>query len=402
MAFDKIEPRKKFKRGQDRYIPTRTTYEVELELQKAKLHGLFDADETAYTDSLCRAIWGTSYKALQNAPILNFSMPKPTPIVKKVNRFYSLENSRILNAPNMCTDFYYNPLCWGQVIYIGIGNVLYSYDPASSTNQKILEHTVTTASSYNQETIAQADETQTLRLIDARTHQIQQSIVRGLFTAIVPDEANHGFYMIDRVNDSFAHYDMRSQNHTSYYFAGAKPVGLAFNNRYTVVISEKSSITTWDIRKLETLPVLKFNGHITTSKTISFSPYEDKIVASGGGTADKTVKIWDTTTGKIRAEENAQAQICSIHWINKHGFFATEGFSSNRVSCWPLKEHSVELEVASPAHQDRVLFSAQNPVDPTQIVTASPDETIRFWSVKTSSPKENTQSHHEQSTFTIR
>jgi len=40
------------------------------------------------------------------------------------------------------------------------------------------------------------------------------------------------------------------------------------------------------------------------------------------------------------------------------------------------------------AHKARVLFSAQNPENKEEIITGSPDETLRFWSVEnTKNPK---------------
>ena len=45
-------------------------------------------------------------------------------------------------------------------------------------------------------------------------------------------------------------------------------------------------------------PVYKFADHMAAVKALSWSPQCNNLLASGGGTADKTIRFWNTTTGQ--------------------------------------------------------------------------------------------------------
>ena len=43
-------------------------------------------------------------------------------------------------------------------------------------------------------------------------------------------------------------------------------------------------------------PVLKFSDHTAAVKAIAWSPHQHGLLASGGGTADRCIRFWNTTT----------------------------------------------------------------------------------------------------------
>lgn len=45
-----------------------------------------------------------------------------------------------------------------------------------------------------------------------------------------------------------------------------------------------------------TQPVLKYCEHTAAVKAISWSPHMQGLLASGGGTADRCIRFWNTTT----------------------------------------------------------------------------------------------------------
>lgn len=45
-----------------------------------------------------------------------------------------------------------------------------------------------------------------------------------------------------------------------------------------------------------TQPVLKYAEHTAAVKAISWSPHLHGLLASGGGTADRCIRFWNTTT----------------------------------------------------------------------------------------------------------
>ena len=45
-------------------------------------------------------------------------------------------------------------------------------------------------------------------------------------------------------------------------------------------------------------PVHKFSDHVAAVKALAWSPQYHNLLVSGGGTADKTIRFWNTTTGQ--------------------------------------------------------------------------------------------------------
>jgi len=45
-----------------------------------------------------------------------------------------------------------------------------------------------------------------------------------------------------------------------------------------------------------TQPILKFCGHTAAVKAIAWSPHASGLLASGGGTADRSIRFWSTAT----------------------------------------------------------------------------------------------------------
>ena len=152
-------------------------------------------------------------------------------------------------------------------------------------------------------------------------------------------------------------------------FPNAMLIGLTFNN-HTLAISTDSCVQLYDSRHLKK-PQLIFEGDNPPSKALAFSPNAPKKIVTGGGAKDQTLKVWNTTTGEIIAQRKIGNQICGVHWLDQHGFFVTEGYDANRVSCWSIKGTKLSMDASSTLHTDKVLFSAQNPVKKEQLITAA-------------------------------
>ena len=44
-------------------------------------------------------------------------------------------------------------------------------------------------------------------------------------------------------------------------------------------------------------PIMRFNEHSAAVKAIAWSPHQHGLLASGGGTADRCIRFWNTLTG---------------------------------------------------------------------------------------------------------
>lgn len=51
----------------------------------------------------------------------------------------------------------------------------------------------------------------------------------------------------------------------------------------------------WNIKNCSSTPEAIFNDHTAAVKAIAWSPHKSGLLATGGGTQDRTIKFWNTT-----------------------------------------------------------------------------------------------------------
>ena len=56
-------------------------------------------------------------------------------------------------------------------------------------------------------------------------------------------------------------------------------------------------------------PVQRHNEHKAAIKAIAWSPHQHGILASGGGTADRTIRFWNTLTGQALQSIDTESQV---------------------------------------------------------------------------------------------
>ncbi|KPP68775.1 fizzy-related protein-like [Scleropages formosus] len=150
------------------------------------------------------------------------------------------------------------------------------------------------------------------------------------------------------------------------------------------------------------LPVQQYTEHLAAVKAIAWSPHQHGLLASGGGTADRCIRFWNTLTGQPLQCTDTGSQVCNLAW-SKHTneLVSTHGYSQNQILVW--KYPSLTQVAKLTGHSYRVLYlpcshallpypalQAMSP-DGEAIVTGAGDETLRFWNVfsKTRSTKES-------------
>ena len=138
-----------------------------------------------------------------------------------------------------------------------------------------------------------------------------------------------------------------------------------------------NKLMVWD--KLASTPLYRFSDHCAAVKAIAWSPHQHTLLASGGGTADRTIKFWNTGTGALVKEVDTGSQVCNLSWSkNSDEIISTHGYSQNQIVIW--KYPRMEQVVSLTGHTYRVLYLAMSP-DGQTVVTGAGDETLRFWKI---------------------
>jgi cell division cycle 20-like protein 1 (cofactor of APC complex) len=135
----------------------------------------------------------------------------------------------------------------------------------------------------------------------------------------------------------------------------------------------------WNMHSLH--PCQAYHEHGAAVKAIAWSPHHHGLLASGGGTADRKIRFWNTLTGQPMQMVDTGSQVCNLAW-SKHAseLVSTHGYSQNQILVW--KYPSLMQVAKLIGHNQRVLYLATSP-DGDSIVTGAGDETLRFWNVFT-------------------
>ncbi|GMR35943.1 hypothetical protein PMAYCL1PPCAC_06138 [Pristionchus mayeri] len=149
------------------------------------------------------------------------------------------------------------------------------------------------------------------------------------------------------------------------------------DKQYLASGGNDNQLLVWSLRRPE--PCQTYTEHNAAVKALAWSPHHHGLLVSGGGTADRCLRFWNTLTGQPMQCIDTGSQVCNVAW-SKHSpeLVSTHGYSYNQVVIW--KYPSLQPVTKLAGHQTRVLYLAMSP-DGESIVTGAGDETLRFWHV---------------------
>ena len=131
----------------------------------------------------------------------------------------------------------------------------------------------------------------------------------------------------------------------------------------------------WDLKMtssniMQQQPVHKFTDHTAAVKAIAWSPHQHGLVCSGGGTADRCIRFWNTlnnTTSCCDRVIDTGSQVCNLAWSkNCNEIVSTHGYSLNQIVVWSYP--TMNKVTTLTGHTYRVLYLAVSP-DGSTIVT---------------------------------
>jgi len=135
-----------------------------------------------------------------------------------------------------------------------------------------------------------------------------------------------------------------------------------------------SSSSTGDIA-----PRLTLTDHKAAVKALAWAPFQRSLLASGGGTADRTIKFWNLNSGQLVNSIDTGSQVCALLWSPRHReLLSSHGFSQNQLILWKYPTMAKVKEFNG--HTARVLHLDSSP-DGSSVVSAAADETLRFWNI---------------------
>ncbi|KAF2141940.1 uncharacterized protein K452DRAFT_308360 [Aplosporella prunicola CBS 121167] len=313
---------------------------------------------------------------------------------------------KVLDAPELADDFYLNLVDWGSqnILGVGLGQCVYMWNSTSGRVTKLCELPDDTVTSVNWiqrgSHVAIGTNKGFVQIWDAQTQRRLRTMTGH--TARVGALAWNEHILTSGSRDRLIyHRDVRQPDQWLRKLVGHKQevCGLKWNSDDGQLASggNDNKLMVWE--KLNAEPTFKWAEHSAAVKAIAWSPHQRGLLASGGGTADRTIKFWNTlisphgpssaaaaaayaessssTPANLLSSLDTGSQVCNLAWSrNSNELVSTHGYSQNQIIVW--KYPSMQQVVSLTGHTYRVLYLAMSP-DGQVIVTGAGDETLRFW-----------------------
>jgi len=303
---------------------------------------------------------------------------------------------RVLDAPGMLDDFYLNIVAWSAQNTLAValaentyfwradsGDVVHVGEMPEGTYASALDF------SMDGQFLGVGNGTGAVELWDVET-QTKLRTMTGHSTQVGCLSWNQHILTSGCGDGSIWHHDVRVARHKVGELIGhlGEVCGLKWRSDGGLLASggNDNVVNVWDGRIGDVAPGTRGSArwtkrnHTAAVKAVAWCPWQPSLLASGGGTSDATIHIWNTTTGARLHSVVTPSQVTSIQWSpHKKEFLSTHGYPTNAVMvhAYPSMEKVIEIR---DAHDSRVLYSAISP-NGDVVCTGAGDENLKFWRV---------------------
>eukprot|EP00879_Flechtneria_rotunda_P001082 GHRR01001223.1.p1 GENE.GHRR01001223.1~~GHRR01001223.1.p1 ORF type:complete len:463 (+),score=96.76 GHRR01001223.1:135-1523(+) len=393
----------------DRFIPNRSGLEGDLPRFDLSKENLAEATrESTPNKEEYRQLLAASLNVSDQARILSFKHKAPAPPEHHQNQLASLYTNnlgpgptrkqyrhipqtqeRILDAPDLVDDYYLNLLDWsaGNQVAVALGPTVYLWNASTGSIGELC--TCKNEGDYITSVQWAADSTHLavgtsdakVQVWDAnRCKQVKE--LNGHTNRVSTLAWNNAILSSGGRDSVICNWDVRLRKHEACVATlrthEQEVCGLKWSPSGMQLASggNDNMLCIWNANfELQH----RINAHQAAVKALAWCPFQSNLLASGGGTADRCIKFWNTTTGAMLNSIDTGSQVCSLQWSrHEREILSSHGYSKNQLCLWryPTLVKAAELT----GHTARVLHMAQSP-DGSSVVTAGADETLRFWRV---------------------
>lgn len=337
----------------------------------------------AYESSLASAC-GVS----TNTRILSFMPPppesaKPIDLRSQYNRPLKQANAssaqfkrriltapeRVLDAPGLVDDYYLNLLDWssGNQVAIGLERNVYVWSADSGSVNSLLECSADTYISSVKWSGDGAYVGVGLGSGEVQIWDVEEGTkLRSMFghdTRVGVMGWNKHLLSTGARSGLVFNHDVRVANHKVAELVShvGEVCGLEWraDGAQLATGGNDNLVSIWDARSLNA-PKFSKTNHRAAVKALSWCPWQPNLLATGGGSHDRHIHFWNTTTGARTNSIDTGSQVTSLQWSTHHKEIAScSGFPDNSISIWSYPTLVKHTEI--PAHESRVLHSCLSP-----------------------------------------
>lgn len=363
-----------------------------------------------YKQSLARSLFEQGSNTVTNGKVLTFKEKAPTPSIhdngmkilysqshtgtrmpaqkRRRVRHIAAVPEKILDAPDLMDDYYLNLLDWNtdNVLAVALAGTVYLWNASTGSIEELTscsqpEQYVSSVSWLNGgSALAVGVSSGETQIFDCQSMQLKRRM-DGHDARVSALSWNNHIVSSGGRDSVIVNHDVRQRQHqVGRLISHEQEVcGLRWNHDGTQLASggNDNLLCVWEMGRQD--PVMRRDEHTAAVKALAWCPWQPSLLASGGGTSDRKMRFWNTTSGACLNTIDTHSQVCSILW-SRHSkeLVSSHGFSQNQLIVWKYPSMTRIAELTG--HTSRVLHMAMSP-DGSTVVSAAGDETLRFWRI---------------------
>ncbi|XP_024277429.1 fizzy-related protein homolog isoform X4 [Oncorhynchus nerka] len=284
---------------------------------------------------------------------------------RKQTRKISKIPFKVLDAPELQDDFYLNLVDWSalNVLSVGLGTCVYLWSACTSQVTRLCDlsvegNSVTSVGwSERGNHVAVGTHKGYVQIWDAaagkKLFTLEGHTARVGALAWNADQLSSGSrdrMILQRdIRTPPLQSDRQLQGHRQ------EVCGLKWSTDHQLLASggNDNKLLVWN--HSSTAPMQQYTDHLAAVKAIAWSPHQHGLLASGGGTADRCIRFWNTLTAQPLQCMDTGSQVCNLAW-SKHAneLVSTHGYSQNQILVWKYPALSQVAKLTG--HSYRVLY----------------------------------------------
>ena len=275
---------------------------------------------------------------------------------------------KVLDAPDLQDDFYLNLMDWSSqnVLAVGLGHKVYLWSACTSQVTLLCDlanedETITSVNWAPRGThVAVGTNTGDIQLWDSikgqklrtlRSHASRVGTLAWNNHVLASGGRDRAIYLRDvRASDA---YTCRLEGHKQ-EVCGLK---WSYNEQHLASGGNDNQLLLWNAQVMgsRASPQHVFDQHVAAVKALAWSPHQQGLLASGGGTQDRCIRFWNVQTGTCLSSVDTGSQVCNLTWSkNVNEIVSTHGYSLNQIIVW--KYPTMQKLTTLTGHMFRVLF----------------------------------------------
>jgi len=419
-------PGRKTPGGGDRFIPNRSTTDYEASHHKMLRDKLSDEPTEMLSPSKreyqrvmsenlgSQGITNSRILSYQSKPPsapeghsnnlkILYSSSKNTTSTKKSTRHIPQAPERILDAPDIVNDYYLNLVDWStnNHLAVALGAHIYLWNATNGEIHQLCElegpdeYVCSVKWTSEGGHLAVGSSSGEVQLWDVEESK-RSRVMKGLDSRVASLSWNQWVVSGGARSGAIQHSDVRVAQHQVGLMTAAhsqEVCGMAWSPDGRTLASggNDNILNLWNSVAGECFggssPQFSLGQHQAAVKALAWCPWQSNTLASGGGTADRTIRIWNSANGTLLNSVDTKSQVCSLLWAGEYReLVSSHGYANNEVIIWRYPSMVKVAELLG--HTERVLHTSLSP-DGSTIVSAGADETLRMW--KCFAPDSNKQ-----------